>query len=179
MRYRVYVGLGSNVASAAGSPEETVRVAVHALEAAGKVTAVSSLYRTAPVGYTEQPDFINAVACVETGWTPEELMHELLALEHSFGRDRRTTVPKGPRTLDLDILLAIDQHGGVVVHTSPVLTLPHPELARRRFVLEPLAEIAPEATVPGTGIPGKGKTVRELAEELRHGGKDEVVRLER
>ncbi|HUY82245.1 MAG TPA: 2-amino-4-hydroxy-6-hydroxymethyldihydropteridine diphosphokinase [Acidobacteriaceae bacterium] len=174
MRYRVYVGLGSNMASAAGSPAETVWVAVHALDAAGMVTAVSSLYRTAPVGYTDQPEFMNAVACVETRWTPEELMHELLALEHSFGRNRKTSVPKGPRTLDLDLLMAFDENGKAVEHASPVLTLPHPELARRRFVMEPLAEIAPEVVVPGTG-----KTARALADQLRcDSGADAVVKME-
>lgn len=174
MRYRVYVGLGSNMASAAGSPAETVRVAVHALDAAGKVTAVSSLYRTAPVGYTDQPEFINAVACVETQWTPEEMMHELLALEHSFGRDRKSSEPKGPRRLDLDLLMAIDAKGKAVEHVSLMLTLPHPEMAKRRFVIEPLAEIAPEVLVAATG-----KTARELAEELRRGGNPEdVMRLE-
>jgi 2-amino-4-hydroxy-6-hydroxymethyldihydropteridine diphosphokinase len=174
MRYRVYVGLGSNMASAAGSPAETVRLAVHALDAAGKVTAVSSLYRTAPVGYLDQPEFINAVACLETGWEPEELLHELLALEHSFGRDRRGGIPKGPRTLDMDLLMAFDAHGMAVEHASPVLTLPHPEMAKRGFVLEPLAEIAPEVVVAGTG-----KTARELAEDLRRcGGDADVVRIE-
>ena len=173
MRYRVFVGLGSNMSSAAGSPAETVRVAVHALEAAGAVTAVSSLYRTAPVGYIEQPEFINAVACVETRWTPEEMMHELLALEHSFGRDRKSGIPKGPRTLDLDLLMAFDATGKAVEHVSPVLTLPHPELAKRRFVLEPLAEIAPDVVVPGTG-----KTALALAEELRSKDRDAVTRLQ-
>ena len=173
MRYRVYIGLGSNMASAAGSPAETVRVAVHALEAAGKVTAVSSLYRTAPVGYVEQPEFVNAVACLETGWTPEELMHELLALERSFGRERRMGIPKGPRTLDLDLLLALDERGRAVEHASALLMLPHPEMAKRRFVLEPLAEIAPEVVVPGTG-----KTARALAEELRASGEEGVVRIQ-
>lgn len=174
MRYRIYVGLGSNMASAAGSPAETVLAAAHALEAAGKVIALSSLYRTAPVGYREQPAFINAVACVETAWTLEEMMHELLALEHSFGRDRKAAVPRGPRTLDLDMLMAFDADAKPVEHRSPVLTLPHPEMAQRRFVLEPLAEIAPQVVVPGTG-----KTARELAEELRGvSDADEVVRSE-
>lgn len=177
MRYRVYVGLGSNIASAAGGPAETVRVAVHALDAVGKVTAVSSLYRTAPVGYRDQPEFINAVACVETQWTPEEMMHELLALEHSFGRDRKSSVPKGPRTLDLDLLMAFDAKGKAVEHASPLLTLPHPEMAKRRFVLEPLAEIAPEVVVSGASV-DTGKTARQLAEELRQSGSpEEVVRL--
>ena len=162
------------MASAAGGPAETVRVAVHALDAAGKVTAVSSLYRTAPVGYTDQPEFINAVACVETQWTPEEMMHELLALEHSFGRDRKGSIPKGPRTLDLDLLMVFDANGKAVEHASPLLRLPHPEMAKRRFVLEPLAEIAPEVVVPGTD-----KKAGELAEMLRSGGSvDEVVKLQ-
>jgi 2-amino-4-hydroxy-6-hydroxymethyldihydropteridine diphosphokinase len=171
MRYRVYIGLGSNVASRAGSPEETVRVALRALEATGKVAAVSSLYRTDPVGYREQAEFVNAVACLETGWELEELLHELLALEHSFGRDRKAGIPKGPRTLDLDLLLAVDGRGREVRHDSPMLTLPHPEMVRRRFVMEPLAEIAPEMVVPGTG-----KTARALADELRRDAQGEDVR---
>jgi 2-amino-4-hydroxy-6-hydroxymethyldihydropteridine diphosphokinase len=149
MEYRAFIGLGSNVASSAGDPRRTIRAAIAALEALGELTAQSSLYRTTPVGFLDQPDFINAVVCLETDVEPEELMRELLGIERRFGRDRSASVPKGPRTLDLDLLLVFETaNGESVVHRSAGLTLPHPEMARRRFVLEPLAEIAPELRHP-------------------------------
>jgi 2-amino-4-hydroxy-6-hydroxymethyldihydropteridine diphosphokinase len=169
MGYTAYIGLGSNLPSPAGGPEETVRAALRALEKLGTVAAQSSLYRTAPVGIREQPDFINAVARVETEIEPEPLLQKLLAMEREFGRDRRQSVPKGPRTLDLDLLL-VYRGADPVLSASPALTLPHPEIARRRFVLEPLAEIAPEARHPLLG-----KSMRELLAELS--SRDEVERL--
>ncbi|MGC2162815.1 MAG: 2-amino-4-hydroxy-6-hydroxymethyldihydropteridine diphosphokinase [Silvibacterium sp.] len=172
MGYTAYIGLGSNLASSAGSPAETVEAAVRALAAVGSVTAQSSLYRTAPVGLREQPYFINAVVCLETALEPEGLLRELLAIERIFGRDRRAGVPKGPRTLDLDLLLVMDEDGVAVVYESPTLTLPHPEIANRRFVLAPLAEIAPEMRHPLLE-----KTMRGLLEELadRAGDAEEEV----
>jgi 2-amino-4-hydroxy-6-hydroxymethyldihydropteridine diphosphokinase len=175
MRYRAYIGLGSNLASAAGDPAETVRAAVRAMAGLGKVVAQSSLYRTAPVGYREQPYFINAVVCLETEFEPEGLLRELLAVERSFGRERQASVPKGPRKLDLDLLLAEDG-GEAAPYESPTLTLPHPEMAKRRFVLEPLAEIAPELRHPLLH-----RTVRELLAGLKATGTntdEEVTRLE-
>ena len=156
MDYTAYIGLGSNVASQAGSPGRTVRAAMDALAARGEVTARSSLYETQPVENTEQPIFINAVVALRTGLEPEALLTELLGIERVFGRDRKTGVARGPRTLDLDLLLM----GGLVME-SPTLTLPHPALAQRRFVLTPLAEIAPALRHPVTG-----KTVTELLAEL-------------
>lgn len=138
-----YIGLGSNLRSFAGSPAETIEAAIRALAEIGEVTARSSLYETAPVGMTEQPEFVNAAAALRTAEAPEVLLERLLTVERDFGRDRKSTVPKGPRTLDLDLLLV----DGLVVN-SPTLTLPHPALAERRFVLAPLAEIAPELQHP-------------------------------
>lgn len=169
-----YIGLGSNLTSQAGEPAETVRAAIAALCGIGTVTAVSSLYRTEPVGYREQPYFINAVARVTTELEPEELLGQLLAIERAFGRDRRHGIPKGPRTLDLDLLLVFQNDGrDVIVYDSPSLKLPHPELARRRFVLEPLAEVAPDLQLPTSE-----KTARQVLEELLRGdAHEEVVRL--
>ncbi len=141
--HTAYIGLGSNLRSPAGPPTDTIEAAHSALERLGEVTARSSLYETAPVGMTEQPAFINAVAALRTEDSPETLLERLLAIERDFGRDRRNSTPKGPRTLDLDLLLV----DGLIVNT-PALTLPHPALAERRFVLEPLAEIAPELQHP-------------------------------
>ncbi|HEX5236407.1 MAG TPA: 2-amino-4-hydroxy-6-hydroxymethyldihydropteridine diphosphokinase [Silvibacterium sp.] len=177
MRYTAYIGLGSNLASVAGSPAETVIAAIGALSALGTVAAQSSLYRTAPIGYREQPYFINAAVCLETELEPERLLEDLLGMERSFGRDRRASVPKGPRTLDLDILLVWKRDGKprAVVSTSPALKLPHPEIANRRFVLEPFAEIAPNLRHPVLH-----RTVQELlrAFAVENGDKgDEVARL--
>lgn len=175
MNFTAYIGLGSNLASSAGAPAETVRAALGALSAIGTVDAVSSLYRTEPVGYREQPYFINAVARVVTKLEPEPLLAKLLAIERAFGRDRRRGIPKGPRTLDLDLLLVFQNDSGdALVHDSPSLKLPHPEIANRRFVLEPLAEVAPELQLPVSG-----ETATQLLEGLlaRGGSNEEVVRL--
>ena len=133
-----YIALGSNLASSCGSPAETIQAAIGRLRDLGSITARSSLYATEPVGYHEQPAFVNAAVALETERTPDELMRDLLTLEREFGRERDAAKPKGPRTLDLDLLLMDD----LIVQT-PSLTLPHPAMAERRFVLAPLAEIAP------------------------------------
>jgi 2-amino-4-hydroxy-6-hydroxymethyldihydropteridine diphosphokinase len=120
--------------------------AVEQLKRLGEVVAVSSFYDTAPVGYVEQPRFLNAALLLETELEPVELLRELLAIERGMGRVRG--VDKGPRVIDLDLLL----YGQVVLETAE-LTLPHPEMAERRFVLEPLAEIAPSMVHPVLGLP--------------------------
>jgi 2-amino-4-hydroxy-6-hydroxymethyldihydropteridine diphosphokinase len=135
-----YISLGSNI----GDREAALRLAVELLnERAGNVTALSSSYETEPVGYTAQPMFLNAAARLETQLPPEQLMEVLLAIERELGRDRAATVPKGPRTIDLDLLLYDD-----LVVDTPQLTVPHPAMHQRRFVLEPLVEIAPDAFHP-------------------------------
>jgi 2-amino-4-hydroxy-6-hydroxymethyldihydropteridine diphosphokinase len=113
------------------------------LAAAGRMVAQSSLYRTAPMGVKDQPPFVNAVVLLATTLNPQALLESLLDIERHYGRRRDRELPKGPRTLDLDLLLFDD-----AVIQSPGLTVPHPGLAERRFVLTPLAEIAPDLRHP-------------------------------
>ncbi len=139
---KAFVGLGANL----GRPEAQVRRAIAALGEIPKTRLVSasSLYRSAPVGVGEQPDFINAVAEIETRLSALALLDELLAIEARFGRRRES--PGAPRTLDLDLLLYGDE-----VVDEPGLVVPHPRMHERAFVLAPLAEIAPDTVVPGKG----------------------------
>ncbi len=134
-----YIGLGANL----GDRAATLREAVRRLGEHGRVAAVSSLYETEPVGFREQPPFLNAALALETALAPTELLDALIAIERAMGRVR--TFRNAPRTLDLDILLL-----GGVAHT-PGLTLPHPRLHERAFVLAPLAEIAPDVVHPVLG----------------------------
>lgn len=136
------IALGSNLHSRFGSPADNLLEALRRLEDLGHVTAVSTFYSTEPVGYTEQPRFLNAAALLETDVSPLDLLRGMLAIEHSMGRDRASAPPKGPRVIDLDLLLYRSDAGDLVLD-DPALTLPHPSLHERRFVLEPLAEIAP------------------------------------
>ena len=129
-----YIGIGSNV----GDRAANCRKAVDLLAEAGRIVSISSLYRTEPVGYHEQEDFINAVAAVETDRTPADLLRVCRSIEDRLGRKRE--VHWGPRTADLDILL----YGSQVVSQAD-LSIPHPRMAERRFVLTPLVEIAPDA----------------------------------
>jgi 2-amino-4-hydroxy-6-hydroxymethyldihydropteridine diphosphokinase len=146
------IALGSNLASEGGDREANLREAVRRVGGLGEVRAVSSFYDTEPVGYTEQPRFLNGAMLLETGLEPVELMRALLAIERAMGRDRSVVAAKGPRTIDLDLLLMDD-----VVLATEELTLPHPAMAGRRFVLEPLAEIA-----PAMADPVSGRTVRAM-----------------
>ena len=149
----VYLSLGSNL----GDRESHMREAIRRMQSLGNVKAVSSLYETQPVEFTDQPWFLNCALALETSASPAELMGQLLAIESTMGRQR--IQKKGPRTIDLDILLFRD----LVVNT-PELTIPHPALEKRRFVLAPLAEIAPLAFHPVLI-----KTIQELLEELPAG----------
>lgn len=138
------IALGSNLASSFGDREANLREALRRMEALGRVTAVSSLHDTEPVGYKEQPRFLNGAVLLDTELAPLELLRGMLEIERQMGRDRASATPKGPRAIDLDLLLY-----GDVVLTGPELTLPHPGLHEREFVLAPLAEIAPSMQHPG------------------------------
>ncbi len=142
------IALGSNLPSAFGPPDANLREALHRLATLGRVTAVSSFHATDPVGYLDQPQFLNAAALLDTTLPPLDLLHSLLAIEHAMGRDRTNTPAKGPRIIDLDLLLYTDDHAVSQLVTTPELTLPHPSLHERRFVLAPLAEIAPTLQHP-------------------------------
>jgi 2-amino-4-hydroxy-6-hydroxymethyldihydropteridine diphosphokinase len=153
MPKRVYLSLGSNV----GDREAQLRDAQTRLAAAGRVVEVSSFYETEPVEFIEQPWFLNRVLALETDQNPQELMATVLRIEEEMGR--RRVQNKGPRSIDIDILLFDD-----VVVDSKDLTIPHPAMHQRRFVLEPLAEIVPEAFHPWLN-----KTIRELRDALPPG----------
>jgi 2-amino-4-hydroxy-6-hydroxymethyldihydropteridine diphosphokinase len=150
------VALGSNLESRFGDREANLREAVRRIESLGEVRAVSSFYDTEPVGYREQPRFLNGALVLETELGPQELMRRLLGVERAMGREREGAVAKGPRVIDLDLLL----YGDWVLWAEDLI-LPHPRMEERRFVLEPLAEIAPEWVHPVLGVP-----VRELFERL-------------
>jgi len=137
-----FVALGANL----GDPAATLRAAFGALAnlPESRLVHCSSLYRTAPVGILDQPEFVNAVAQLATTLAPEALLDGLLEIEQRFGRVRAEK--NGPRTLDLDLLLYNDQFVDL-----PRLTLPHPRLHLRAFVLQPMAEIAPDLVIPGRG----------------------------
>lgn len=144
-----YVGLGANL----GDREATIRRAVELLAATPgiEIVAVSTLRETDPVGYADQPRFLNGAVALETALAPRALLDRLLAVERELGRVRGEGPRFGPRTIDLDLLL----HGDEVVD-EPGLVLPHPRLAERRFVLEPLHELDPQLRLPD------GRRVSEL-----------------
>jgi 2-amino-4-hydroxy-6-hydroxymethyldihydropteridine diphosphokinase len=154
---RAYIGLGSNL----GDREATLREALSRLGAADgiEVVAVSSFRESDPVGVIDQPRFLNAAASLETSLEPLELLGRLLEVERGLGRDRAKEERWGPRTLDLDLLLYGDEEIDV-----PGLTVPHPRLAERLFVLQPLLELDPGLRLPD------GRAVRDLAaSELQSG----------
>jgi 2-amino-4-hydroxy-6-hydroxymethyldihydropteridine diphosphokinase len=148
-----YLSLGSNL----GDREGQIRDAIRRLEATGRVVAISSLYETEPMEVTDQPWFLNCAIALETDRTPEQLMADILSIENQMGRKR--VQKKGPRSVDVDILFFAD-----VVMESPDLTIPHPAMQQRRFVLVPLVEIAAEAWHPVLR-----RSVRELLEALPAG----------
>ncbi len=141
---RAYVGLGANL----GDREDTIRRAVALVDGLARVTVVgvSSLRETEPWGPVEQPRYLNGAVAVETDLPPRELLDALLDVERGLGRARDDEERWGPRTIDLDLLLY-----GDLVLDEPGLDVPHPRLHERRFALEPLAELAPDALVPGRG----------------------------
>lgn len=153
MPHTAYLSLGSNLGDRRGNLES----ALHRLPALGTVSAVSSIYETAPVEYVEQPWFLNCAVQLETELSPVALLHGILQIEQDMGRKRAQ--PKGPRQIDIDILLFDAERV-----SSPELTIPHPALPDRRFVLEPLVEIAPRMRHPQSG-----KTVLELRDQLPSG----------
>lgn len=143
MMHSAFVALGANL----GNPEAALEAALRAIDAlpATQLVRTSSFYRTEPIE-SSGPDYVNAVCEVETGLSPEELLTALLAIESNAGRVRPVGVVNAPRTLDLDLLLYEAQ-----TRSTEFLKLPHPRMHERAFVLVPLAEIAPDLTIPGKG----------------------------
>jgi 2-amino-4-hydroxy-6-hydroxymethyldihydropteridine diphosphokinase len=137
-----FIGLGSNQAQ----PQQQLQQALAQIDQLPhtRLLAHSSLYSSAPVGYLDQPDFVNAVAKIATDLAPHDLLNALLDIEHQHGRER--TFRNAPRTLDLDVLLYDD----IQLHEHR-LTLPHPQMHLRAFVLQPLLEIEPDCTIPNIG----------------------------
>jgi 2-amino-4-hydroxy-6-hydroxymethyldihydropteridine diphosphokinase len=165
VRKTVYLSLGSNVGDRMANLEE----AIDRLRAIGDVVAISSLYETEPVEFTAQPWFMNCVVQLETEKMPKQLLAAILRIEQDMGR--RRTEKKGPRLIDLDILLF-----GTSVIQAKGLTVPHPAMHERRFVLEPLAEIAGEVRHPvlkrsirelRDAVP-PGQAARKLKAEMNH-----------
>ena len=149
----VYLSLGSNI----GDREANLRTAIERLKEVGSPIAVSSFYETEPVDVGPQPWFLNCAVKLDTEKMPRQLIAAMLALEQDMGRQRKQQ--KAPRTIDIDILLF-----GSSIIDIPSLTIPHPKLHQRRFVLEPLAEIAPDARHPVLK-----RTIRELRDALPAG----------
>lgn len=158
MATTAYLSLGSNL----GEREHNLKEAIAHLGSLGSVDAVSSFYETEPMELLDQPWFLNCAVKLTTSQTAQQLLKSVLGIERAMGRER--TQPKGPRLIDIDILLF-----GDCQLDTPELTIPHPALAERLFVVEPLAEIAPAVRDPRTN-----KTAAELRDSLRSG--PQVVR---
>jgi 2-amino-4-hydroxy-6-hydroxymethyldihydropteridine diphosphokinase len=164
-----YIALGSNLDSEHGTRQDTLYAAIRRLGRLGHLAARSSLYETEPVGYRDQPAFLNAVVALETQLEPLPLLRGLLAIERELGRDRSRGPLQGPRTLDLDLLVM-----GDCTVAGEELSLPHPGLAQRRFVLAPLAEIAPQLRLPETN-----QTMTDLLALLPDEGENRVSAVRR
>jgi len=162
MQNIAYLSLGSNI----GDREARLREATEQIRKHGTVQAVSSFYETEPIEFTDQAWFLNCALALQTEETPEELMRSMLQIEQQMGRQR--VQRKGPRTIDIDILLFSN-----VTFDTPDLTIPHPAMAHRRFVLEPLAEIAPDVMHPVLK-----KTTRILLGDLPLGQKVRKIRAD-
>ena len=160
MHKTVFLSLGSNL----GDRQQNLRRAILRLRQSGEVRAVSSLYETEPMGFTAQAWFLNCAVELDTELMPRQLLTRTQRIEQEIGR-RRTQL-KGPRTLDLDILLF-----GQAVISLPELVVPHPAMHERRFVLEPLAEIAPDVRHPVLQ-----RTMRELRDAVAHQPRQAVKR---
>ncbi len=143
MPHLAAIALGSNLASVFGDRGANLREALRRLSTLGEIKAVSGFYDTEPVDYLDQPRFLNAAVVLETSLEPEDLMQGLLDIERGMGRERSDVPAKGPRVIDLDLLL----YDNKILSTAD-LTLPHPAMHERLFVLEPLNEIAPAMTHP-------------------------------
>jgi 2-amino-4-hydroxy-6-hydroxymethyldihydropteridine diphosphokinase len=150
------IALGSNLASKWGERDGNLRIAIRRVGGLARILAVSEFYDTEPVGFLEQPRFLNAAMLLETELGPVDLLRGLLEIERGMGRERENIPAKGPRVIDLDLLLYEER-----ILELPDLTLPHPAMHERRFVLEPLAEIAPDWRHPRVGL-----TVAEMFRRL-------------
>lgn len=160
----ILIALGSNSTGPWGTPRQTVEEALRRLDGGGtSLKRASQLFVTAPFGVTDQPDFVNAVAEVDTGLPPEQLLAHLHDIERHAGRERM--LRWGPRTLDLDL---IDYHGLIRRDAPPVL--PHPGIAERIFVLAPIAEIAPSWRHPENNL-----TASEMLARLDHAGEGRLL----
>lgn len=155
MRKLVYLSLGSNL----GDREANLKDAIVRLGSVGRAVAISSFYETEPVQFAQQPWFLNCAVALETEKMPKQFLSAILSIEQEMGRKRQASKLKGPRTIDIDILL----FGSSIVDTQ-TLTIPHPRMHERRFVLEPLAEIAPEYRHPVFK-----RTIRELRDAMPPG----------